>query len=210
MSTTLYLFKKGENQTLPLKFIHLLERNFPEFIFQKYQQIKHKNYKLDFCLVRIVLLYALKERGFLNLREHYEHTEEGKPFLKDVPLFFSLSHSSEYIGVAVSTCEIGLDVEKNKNFNFRRISTFLTDLENVFLENNPDKFYELWTQKEAIVKLEGTTLSQMRDYCVVKNADNYNFYFSDEEDYKICLALKNQTEIEVKKISMAEISSAIL
>ena len=153
MSTTLYLFKKSENQSVPQKFVQLLERNFPEFIFQKYQQIKHKNYKIDFCLVRIVLLYALKERGFIQLKEHYEHTQEGKPFLKNIPLYFSLSHSSEYIGVAISNCEIGLDVEKDKNFNFRRISAFLTDLENVFLENNPDRFYELWTQKEAIEKL---------------------------------------------------------
>ena len=31
-----------------------------------------------------------------------------------------------------------------------------------------------------------------------------------KDDYKICLALKNKTEVEVKKISIAEIYSAIL
>lgn len=85
--------------------------------------------------------------------------EYGKPYVEGGP-FFSLSHSGDYVVLAVSDiCEVGCDIEKLKDCDFMRMGRVVfTDNELSELkasENMCDKFFEFWTKKESFIKCIG-------------------------------------------------------
>lgn len=76
--------------------------------------------------------------------------ESGKPrFEKDCGIHFSLSHSGNFVAVAVSKNPCGVDIEIKKPRSERFIKKIM---ENESLECD---FYELWCLKEAYFKLKG-------------------------------------------------------
>ena len=48
--------------------------------------------------------------------------ENKKPFLKSKEKYFSISHSNEYITIAFSDFDCGIDIEEIKQRNYRAIS----------------------------------------------------------------------------------------
>lgn len=78
------------------------------------------------------------------------------------PFFPSVSHTSNIIVIVVSNNEIGVDIEKIRNADLRIAKRFFTKyeqeyiLENSLVQNN--RFYEVWTKKEAYMKYVGKGL----------------------------------------------------
>lgn len=94
--------------------------------------------------------------------------DKGKPFLKDAPITFNLSHTKEMALLAVShNIEIGIDIEKIKDTdNFMPIAKrFFHPNEYQAIEKINDReqqltyFFKLWTAKEAILKATGEGIS---------------------------------------------------
>lgn len=82
----------------------------------------------------------------------------GKPYVEGGPCF-SISHSGEYVLLAVDNCSVGCDVEKlaEKNFTGLAKRVFHKN-EQTLLEKARDQqrcFYTLWTKKEAFLKATG-------------------------------------------------------
>jgi hypothetical protein len=80
--------------------------------------------------------------------------ENGRPFVKGNPVFFSMSHSGSLLVMAVDTYPVGIDVELMKERNFAKLSSWF------FREGIADceGFYRRWTRFEAGLKLAGMTL----------------------------------------------------
>ena len=99
----------------------------------------------------------------------FRPSDTGKPLLANVPeLHFSLSHSGQWIALAVS-CEadIGVDIEQPlRPRNFLRIANhYFHPDEQALLASSPPEllpvhFYRLWTMKEAFFKGRGTGISE--------------------------------------------------
>ena len=90
----------------------------------------------------------------------------GKPFLVNHPdLHFSLSHSGKEVAIAFSRTPIGFDVEKKEcRADFVSIARrFFSAAEAAQIaaagEHAASLFVDLWTAKEAILKLEGSGIS---------------------------------------------------
>lgn len=81
--------------------------------------------------------------------------EHGKPFLLNSPLRFNLSHSSGVTALAVSTQEVGLDIQKRTERELSALSRRLTPAERA------EDFFALWTAKEAYIKYMGGALAGM-------------------------------------------------
>ena len=124
----------------------------------------------QFLLSRGLLRRVLgKISGQAPERLRFERLPSGKPLLPDFPeLHFSLSHSGQWIGLAVS-CEapIGIDIEQpSRPRDFLRIAQHYFHpeecalLEAPPLELMPLHFYRLWTMKEAFFKARGTGISE--------------------------------------------------
>ena len=99
--------------------------------------------------------------------------KHGKPYfaeqeLKDV--FFSRSHSHEYEIVCFSDSEIGVDCEdlrarKTRTTDFEKIAKrcFAEDEYAYIMQGRPgavERFFDIWTAKEAYVKYTGRGFSE--------------------------------------------------
>ena len=92
-----------------------------------------------------------------------ERTEHGKPFLYGHEGFeFSLSHSGDMVVLAVSGRAVGADVETVKGRDWEMFGRFLSEAEMKMIgeaEDPEEKFFEVWTVREAFSKEEGQGLS---------------------------------------------------
>ena len=92
----------------------------------------------------------------------YKYGEHGKPYIAgNKPIHFSLSHSGEYVFLAVSDREIGADIQQMKEVDFDKLAKhFMTEdeLKRWQVETPEIKrelFYRIWAGKEAYLKLTG-------------------------------------------------------
>ncbi len=87
----------------------------------------------------------------------------GKPYLKQHPLYFNLSHSADRLVIAISNLEnIGIDIEYTQpRTNLRALAQRCFSAgefhlwQQLPLSQQHKLFYQLWTKKEAFVKAVG-------------------------------------------------------
>lgn len=106
----------------------------------------------------------------------FETEPEGKPFFKCTPnLHFNLSHSGEAIFIVFSSDPVGFDIEnKHRKADFLKLARRFFHPAELGLMNNSSKpesiaFLELWTAKEAMLKLLGSGISSGLDKAIVLN-----------------------------------------
>ena len=111
----------------------------------------------------MAIVYYAKNRNrddFLEktLMLHYGYVpsiykdEKGKPFL-DNNEYISISHSKEYIVLAISSTNIGVDIQK-KEYREKVVSLFSEKV------NDAEQFTRLWTIKESYGKYLGIGLNK--------------------------------------------------
>jgi 4'-phosphopantetheinyl transferase len=90
-----------------------------------------------------------------------------KPYLvsKDgYPLHYNLSHSGDWIVLAIATSQVGTDVEFiDEAFKFQEILPDNFSKEEaayINQEDSTERFFTLWTRKEAILKATGQGLGE--------------------------------------------------
>lgn len=117
--------------------------------------------QIRFCTVS-ELLSELAEPLSLT----YRYGEKGKPYFENIPLFFSLSHSGEYVLCAVSERELGADIQKIQSADVLKLAKrFFSESECRTLEGCESHrerqrlFFGFWTRKEAYGKLTGEGLA---------------------------------------------------
>lgn len=92
----------------------------------------------------------------------YRYTEQGKPYLTDVPgLYFNLSHSGNVAACAVADCEVGMDVQVYEKGRETIAGRFFTKKEQELLQKAgkegrwEEAFFALWSIKESYLKYTG-------------------------------------------------------
>jgi len=91
----------------------------------------------------------------------------GKPFLEDLPsVHISITHSRNLMAVYAGPHEAGIDLEylKDRGTMEEIVRNFFSPAERKFFFAEPgfktERFYAVWTEKEARLKKEGGTLSE--------------------------------------------------
>lgn len=110
--------------------------------------------------------------AYLDERPQAISFEEGlnkKPILPtETGLFFNVSHSGDWVLIAISGSTVGIDVEFIKpEMRYEDIlPEYFTDREIEFIQqsNSIERFYTLWTRKEALSKGIGTGLDSNLKY----------------------------------------------
>ena len=104
----------------------------------------------------------------LDLEMYYG--EKGKPYLRDYPFYFNLSHSGNYVVCALSWQEVGVDIQQYRRTDIDRLAErFFSTEEKKALKACHDRkereqlFYQLWTRKEAYGKLTGQGIAAVID-----------------------------------------------
>ncbi len=111
------------------------------------------------ALVRVLLC---RETGLDNARLCFSYGEHGKPRLAGcAQAEFSLSHTSGAVAVALSERAVGVDVERIKPLSVRVASRF-DQRECAYIfgreEGADERFFRVWTRKEAYGKRSGEGL----------------------------------------------------
>lgn len=202
--------KKIHHSNFFLYKIYLSDINNEEYhehynylnIEEKQKAKEYLNIKLakEFALCRSICKQILSMH--LNLSIEYiefKYTTKEKPYLENYPIFFNISHSKDYALIAIHNNNIGVDIEFiNQNVEIRelmQIFAYPHEIEWVLEENSVERFYNIWTVKEAILKHmgEGITVKEFPYLIINMNkleSPKYkiiNGILNDEYSYAICL-----------------------
>ena len=94
--------------------------------------------------------------------------EYGKPYFKDSELEFNVSHSGEYVAVALSNeGAVGVDIETadvSAEKAVKLAKRFFTEAERKAVEKCSSSFCELWSAKEAKAKYLGVSLASFIEF----------------------------------------------
>lgn len=136
-------------------------------ILSEDEKVRASRFKFDIHRDRFIV-----SRGILrHLLSHYlqikpeniifSYGKHGKPFLKNVDLHFNVSHSEDMAVFAFANSEVGVDIEKIKTFKEDVAKRFFNHNEYQQLMQLPKEeqlegFYQIWSKKEAFIKLIGT------------------------------------------------------
>lgn len=111
-----------------------------------------------------LLRYGLRKLGLeATALEAMQYTATNRPYLAHDPwVDFNLSHSESLVVCAISVvARVGVDVEKEKAISLVNFQASFSGRQWETLESSahPQKlFYQLWVQKEALVKADGSGL----------------------------------------------------
>lgn len=123
-----------------------------------------------------------------------------KPSLASGSVCFNLSHSEDLVVLAIAGCEIGVDIEKIMPFHEATVKKVFSEEEKEELlhlkgpEKN-ERFTELWTAHEAMLKLKGTGFEDSWEK--IKEPVACHLYTTKVKDYFLSCAAKNQTLFEI-------------
>ena len=110
----------------------------------------------------LLATYAIKQISPETVCENWQTTAEGKPFLKDCSVQFSITHADGIVAVAVSEQHpVGLDVERVRPLRDGFAARYFDEREQAQIRaaSDPDEaLICLWTAKEAVGKYHGTGL----------------------------------------------------
>ena len=155
----------------------------------------YKHLHGQYCCLRVweILHELLVSHSFLpaisSLSElTYVEDDYGKPWLtvgsvREENIYFSLSHTKNAIAVAVSNRPVGIDIEavvsqeRVGDSHFLERTMNATERQSIAEADDPRlMFTELWTRKEAYVKLLGTGLDMNTLPMLLNEADAYTFH----------------------------------
>lgn len=119
----------------------------PELLEEfRHKSFANKKKQTEHCLSYLMTDKILK--GVYRIEKRDLEFVNGKPYLKTREKFFSISNSGEYIVLAFSDGECGVDIEEMKERDFVSISKRMK-----FNSETSEDFYSEWTTYEAEYKL---------------------------------------------------------
>ena len=104
---------------------------------------------------------GLLMRHVVGIRDESELSQGpyGKPYAPGYPAF-NISHSGEWCILVKGESDIGADIEKIDKNNLPAASAVYTPRELIWMNEDPlERFYQLWTWKESLIKALGTGMS---------------------------------------------------
>lgn len=185
----------------------------------KVKELKNEEDKRLSIMAEVLLKYAFKKEG-ITLPLKISTNECGKPYIEGI--YFNISHSFDYVAVAVSNEEVGVDIEKITDRNFGIAKRFFSkkeyeDINSVKDEKDRKKlFFRYWTIKESFLKaigyglnkpLNAFTVNLKKKITVTQDIVNENFYFCEYKRIKnyalsVCSL---ETQVEFFRVQKREI-----
>ena len=177
---------------------------------EKILRYKPESSRIESLLAALLIRYAIrKDLSLPNNAIAISHNEYGKPYLTGYPDYhFSVSHSGRYIAFISDNAPVGIDIQNMEQLKKPISGHFFTDYENSYIsENGLNGFYEVWTRKEAYVKLLGTGFSTPISSFDVFDKLGVSFNTQENESYMITVCSRNvmAEKVEFERVGMDEL-----
>lgn len=156
--------------------------------------------------------YILK-KYYNILKPNFYKNEYGKPYIVDCDWYFNISHCDDLMVCIFATSEVGIDVEKIREYNPLLENKIFSIEEQKTIKGSREEFWKLWTIKESFLKYQGTGIIDelyktevlynsnisIKNSSVQINVKEYNGYI-----ISICSKekIKNEELILLKKVSL--------
>ncbi len=133
------------------------------------------------------------------------YNEHSKPYIiNDSNFHFNISHSSDYVCLAFSNNEVGIDIEKHTKNRMYLAKRYFSPDEQSACVNNIGSFYDIWTMKEAYVKARGIGLSYgLNKFSVLEKQRGFdikNLHAPKDYSLSVCEETDEITDIEIIKL----------
>ena len=168
------------------------EKAFPE------AALKANNYRPDDKKRTLAGRFLLKKMiTELYGRDNFalSFNENGKPALDFC--FFNISHSEDFAVCAVSDSPVGVDIERADGFKRREKYMLFTPRESEYVNERDcvNRFYTLWTRKEAYIKAKGGILADAAraelvtpDFKLLSRYEGFRFTTEKSDGYILSAA----------------------
>jgi 4'-phosphopantetheinyl transferase len=151
---------------------------------------------------------GLMRLGFGRALSLLGYSGRGKPAI-NLPVSFSLSHCDDLVLCGFSKeGPIGIDVERMGRLKASEFSLYLTQRERLWAGDDSERFYRLWTRKEAILKAaDGNDLRLVRGIDAVETVVGFSgmpWVLADvrlDDGYVASMATARREPAEVEWIS---------
>ena len=168
-----------------------VQRMLPLVSAQRREQaMKYKHTFGQFCCLKswLMLFEHVEMSRYRDVE--WKYNEHGKPFIPGGP-YFSISHCKEGIAVAINDTPVGIDIEAIRHANEDLIERTMNEDERLRITGYglPDRmFTRLWTQKEAIVKMEGTGIESFEQLQSIIDNRKSKIDTIEKEKYIVSIA----------------------
>ena len=199
-------------------------------LFKKYLDILPEKVKNEIIRYKFLRDQKCKLFGKILVQKYYEYNgfdlkwaawnlnENGKPFVHGAKKF-NITHSGDYVCVAFSDVEVGLDIEMIKLLDYNALLSYLHIDEKRYISQALCKltaFYYVWTRKEAFYKANSVGIVRG-----LNNESCLNSVFYDQREWSfltlnclssyllaVCSLLKDPKVI-LKQINPCDLSLGI-
>lgn len=152
---------------------------------------------------RLFLARVLEEYyGIRDAARRLQFNLNGKPYLKDAPVRFNLSHSGDLTVVAAGRHQVGLDVQLRDDKPREALKNRLTPAE------QEEDFFRLWTAKEAYVKYRGESLARLLPHLRFEDGTltedgapaPVHLFFGELEGCALCICSEKEENIVFRPV----------
>ncbi|MBO4864928.1 MAG: 4'-phosphopantetheinyl transferase superfamily protein [Eubacterium sp.] len=137
----------------------------PDWRKEKAEKIVHEKARIESIVAGHLLIYALSRYAGCSETEvraaldSEKHDKDNRSIGLHNAIYYNISHSGNYIAVAVSDKPVGVDVETKDDKDFKVTSRMFTEEDKNFIGDSQDRFRQVWTLKESFLKCTGQGIS---------------------------------------------------
>lgn len=129
---------------------------FPALKREQIRKHRHHANQVQSTLGWQLVERGMRQAGFTDFSLDAVHFDVAHKSFADLPADFNISHSGSLVCAGVvRDGRIGIDVEKIRPLKTDVIHKYLTPDQANQCESEPERFFDFWTQKEAVVKANG-------------------------------------------------------
>lgn len=174
------------------------------YIYEGYQGGRGGRERTENLVRKAAELYITEERIRLGaVSGQILRTERGKPYFKEVPIEFSVSHTKDLWVCLIDREPVGIDVQEIRQCRSEKIAArYYTEDEREYIRTMGETgFFQIWARKEAYVKYTGDGFTeQIKQFSTLKGTSVEFIDFDIRAGVKGSCCMKEKRELWIRRI----------
>ena len=122
---------------------------------QRVADVKNATVRTESIVAGALLVMALRERLGAEPEDKYFIKNENGLYDVYAKIHFNITHSGDYVAVALSDEPVGIDIEHKEDKEFRISNRMFSQEDKDYIAGNQKNFRNVWTIKESFLKCVG-------------------------------------------------------